>query len=243
MCQCLFILPLFTSTNISVWTNFIQHSHIFIYKLLVFHYGVISVRKKTKQNKNIDLNWSELILRFYSGQKGIRYLKRNCVNMGILCNLPPPLAVSECDTIVVITNPKSVTTSQMLTTNKSHYIITVLFVENLLHSAETCDAGQSGWDTDTLLPVTTHCTLNRIFNMLFWGKKLHYVAVHLLNHGNRHISRWLCCQHSDIASPSCYQWLELTLRRSLTSIIQSGVDFGALCCLLTWHNTVTHCTW
>lgn len=96
---------------------------------------------------------------------------------------------------------------------------------------------------DTLLPVTTHCTLNRIFNMLFWGKKLHYVAVHLLNHGNRHISRWLCCQHSDIASPSCYQWLELTLRRSLTSIIQSGVDFGALCCLLTWHNTVTHCTW
>lgn len=90
MCQCLFILPLFTSTNISVWTNFIQHSHIFIYKLLVFHYGVISVRKKTKQNKNIDLNWSELILRFYSGQKGIRYLKRNCVNMGILCNLPPP---------------------------------------------------------------------------------------------------------------------------------------------------------
>lgn len=56
---------------------------------------------------------------------------------------PPPLAVSECDTIVVITNPKSVTTSQMLTTNKSHYIITVLFVENLLHSAETCDAGQT----------------------------------------------------------------------------------------------------
>lgn len=49
-----------------------------------------AVRKKNKQNqKNIYLNWSELILQFYSGQKGIGYLKRNCVEMGILCYLDP----------------------------------------------------------------------------------------------------------------------------------------------------------
>ena len=143
------------------------------------------------------------------------------------------------------------------TPNKSHYKLHAgnLYVEvNVcnavirplsmrLYGAETCDAGQSGWDTDTIHPVKTHCTINRILKLLFKGKNLHTIAVHSPNRGNRRVSRRLRRQHSDIASPSCYERLEPTLRRSLTSIIQSGLDSGALCCPSTRHNTVTHCTW
>ena len=47
-----------------------------------------------------------------------------------------------------------------------------------LHSAETGDGGKGDWDRDNTHPITRHCTINMILNLLFWGGgELHNVAL------------------------------------------------------------------
>ena len=63
---------------------------------------------------------------------------------------------------------------ELLTANKTHYVIKMLCDENIyveisdltlwlkLHSAETSDGGRSDWDRDTIHPVTRHWTINMV---------------------------------------------------------------------------------